>query len=488
MTLVRALDDARGLRVLVLGEAMLDRYVSGRSTRLCPEGPVPVVDVDTVEDVAGGAANVAANLAALGARPTLVTVVGDDADGRTLRALVAATGTRTDRIVLAADRRTLRKERLLGGGQLLLRVDRGSTGPLRGRDLADLRSALAAELPRHDAIVVSDYGYGAIPTAIHGSLADRGGRLLVVDAKEPPEYAELVPDAVKPNYRQAAALLGLPAIHGPDRTAQLEERGGDLLARTGASLVAVTLDADGAIAFEPGSPAYRSYTRPAPDARASGAGDTFVAALTLAIAAGLDGPRATDLAAAAAAVAVSGSGTTVCSRAALDHWFAADRCAVMDAGRAAEAVAAERARGRRIVFANGCFDILHPGHIATLDRAKALGDVLVVAVNDDEGVRRRKGDGRPVNRLEDRMEVLAALSCVDLVVPFGEDTPVALLERLRPDVVVKGGDYRADDLPEAEVVRAYGGEMAIVPIVEDRSTTGIIERIRHADARADASA
>jgi D-beta-D-heptose 7-phosphate kinase / D-beta-D-heptose 1-phosphate adenosyltransferase len=253
-----------------------------------------------------------------------------------------------------------------------------------------------------------------------------------------------------------------------------------LLEMTGARIAAVTLDVDGGLVFERGRPPYRLYARPAEQSRAAGAGDTFVAAFALAIAAGGDTAAAAEIAAAAAAVVVGKRATADCTAFELRQFLFSEGKVADDLEQLAVRAEAYRRQGRRIVFTNGCFDILHRGHIAYLSRAKSLGDTLVVGVNSDESVRRLKGPPRPINSLEDRLHVLAGLSAVDHLIAFGEDTPEEVIRRIRPDVFVKGGDYTEETLPEAALVRELGGEVKILPFVQDRSTTSIIERVRAA--------
>jgi D-beta-D-heptose 7-phosphate kinase/D-beta-D-heptose 1-phosphate adenosyltransferase len=245
---------------------------------------------------------------------------------------------------------------------------------------------------------------------------------------------------------------------------------------TGAEIVAATLDRDGAIVFTAQSPPYRTYSQPSPQSHASGAGDTFLSALTLGLASGASPQLAGELAATAAAVVVSKPHTAVCSQAELlDRLYG-----TAPSGKLAALVPvleAYRRKGLRIVLTNGCFDILHPGHITYLQQAKAQGDVLIVGVNSDDSIRRLKGPDRPINSLEDRLKVLAALSCIDHLVAFAEETPHRLIEAVEPDVFVKGGDYTRETLPEAGLVEQLGGSVKILPFVDGRSTTGIISRI-----------
>ena len=480
--LVDAVDRFSGTRVVVLGDAMLDSYLHGVPRSLCREAPVPILDIAFREDAPGGAANTAVNLAALGADVALVGLTGVDAEAGVLRA--ALDRERIDSSMLVADdrRRTLLKQRVLAADHMLVRCDMGSTHPAEPPTLDVLRKRLRSAFLEADAVVISDYGYGVLASPVLDDLGDlqrRRPTLLVVDSKDLAAYRRIGPTVVKPNYAEAVRALGLAELSsGEPRLEQLGARGGELLALAGAQIAAVTMDVDGAMLFERDAPPYRSYSDPRPSMRAAGAGDTFLAALALALACGLDAPRSADVASAAAAVVVDKDGTETCSAGELRVRLSATDKFVPDAEMVAERIDLARRRGARVVFTNGCFDILHRGHITYLSQAKELGDVLVVGLNSDEGVGRLKGPDRPINRLEDRAEVLAALSCVDLIVPFSEDTPVELLRRLRPEIYVKGGDYTVEELPEVPVVRELGGEVRLLPYVSERSTTGIIERIR----------
>jgi D-beta-D-heptose 7-phosphate kinase / D-beta-D-heptose 1-phosphate adenosyltransferase len=479
----RALQRLWGRRVLVIGEAILDAYVQGHVARLCREAPVPILDTDRRSDAPGGAANTAANIRSLGGSPIFVSVVGTDSEAARLRSALAACGVDDASVLAIRDRPTLAKQRLLAGEQLLLRFDSGSTAPLDRRAEARLIQALRAAHAEADAVVVSDYGYGVIGAAVREALAQLQRQRplpMAVDARDLAAYAACRPSAVKPNYSEAVRLLGLQELHdSAGRAEQVEALGDRLLGLTGSRIVALTLDRDGSLAFEQGRPTYRTFARPAATARAAGAGDTFTAVLALGLAAGLDTPDMLELASAATGVVVRRDGTSTCSQAELAAAVATIAGKRVDgSAELRQWVARERAAGRRIVFTNGCFDIIHRGHVAYLNRAKALGDVLVVAVNDDESVRRLKGPERPINSLEDRLGVLEALRCVDVVVPFTQDTPEGLIEAAQPDVFVKGGDYRRADLPEAPLVERLGGVVRLLPLVPDHSTTRIVQRVR----------
>ena len=481
------LDSFRELTVLVLGDAMLDSYIQGPAPTLSREAPVPVVKVESRRDVPGGAANTAANVRHLGAAAILLSVVGDDGEGALLRSALEDCGVACDHLLVRSDRRTLAKNRVLADTQMLVRFDQGSIEPLVGEAEREVLASLAQLFASSDAVVVSDYGYGVLTARVIGALAElqsEAPRVVVVDAKDVRAFRDVGVTAVKPNYHEALALLRATALSSEgDRGDAIAAEGERILDVTGAQIAAVTLDSEGAVVIERGRPPYRTYARAADGASSIGAGDTFAATLALALAAGAHAPAAADLASAAAAIVVAKRGTTCCSAAELRDHVSAGGEKVVDRERLAALVAAQRERGRRVVFTNGCFDILHRGHITYLNRAKALGDVLVVGVNSDESVQRLKGADRPINPLEDRVEVLAALSCVDQIAVFEDDTPADLIGAIRPDVFVKGGDYTHETLPEAPLVESLGGKVRILPYVEDQSTTGVIARIRGAKER-----
>jgi D-beta-D-heptose 7-phosphate kinase / D-beta-D-heptose 1-phosphate adenosyltransferase len=466
----------RAPRVTVVGDPILDGWWRGRSERMSREAPAPVVEVVERKHVPGGAANTAVNLAALGAQVSMVGVAGDDESGHLLRSLLEAAGVDVSGLVLAPGVRTTTKVRIVGGEQILVRLDEGTdvVPPAAVRDRA-VRSA-AAVLSRSDAVVVCDYGSGPSPALLE-ILQQERPPLLVVDAHDLAPWAVVAPDLVTPNAREAFGLLD----RTPPQTARVDAvhaAAEQLVARTGAAQVVVTLDAEGAVLLDASGPLHRTTADPVLDKQAAGAGDTFVAALTLARAGGVDLPAALELAQAAADVVVHRSGTSVCTTDDLADHLGRTSERVLPAAELALRVQAERAAGRRVVLTNGCFDVLHRGHTTSLAQAARLGDLLVVAVNSDDSVRRLKGPQRPINTDADRAGVLAALSCVDYVTVFETDTPIPLLELLQPDVYAKGGDYTPEMLAETEVVRSYGGEVKILEFVPDHSTTDVVTRIR----------
>jgi D-beta-D-heptose 7-phosphate kinase/D-beta-D-heptose 1-phosphate adenosyltransferase len=461
-------------RVLVVGDVMLDRYWYGEAARISPEAPVPVVSVAATEERPGGAANVAQNLAALGVACTLVGVVGADAPARALRERLAAAGIECDFVELS-DWPTIVKLRVVSHRQQMLRLD--FERPLS----ADVRARLEAQVARHvngvSVVVLEDYDKGTLadPAALI-RLAHAAGARVVVDPKLKPLSAYRGADLVKPNSVEFAHAVG-----GWKNYDELVAKGAAEAAKHDIGALVVTRGAEGLTLIERSGAHRHVPAREVDVFDETGAGDTVAAALAAALAGGLSLGASAVLANLAAGIAVAKSGTATVSRPELEHALGmgthADR-GIVSPQELDEAVAAARRAGERIVFTNGCFDILHAGHVAYLEEARALGDRLVVAVNDDASVARLKGEGRPVNSLPRRQAVLAALACVDWVTSFGEDTPEALLAHVRPDVLVKGGDYRLDEVVGAALVATWGGEVRVLRHVDDVSTSAIVDRIR----------
>jgi D-beta-D-heptose 7-phosphate kinase/D-beta-D-heptose 1-phosphate adenosyltransferase len=484
--LLQLIDSVAGLRVTVLGEAMLDCYVEGSVGRFCQEAPVPVVAVSGRTNNPGGAANTAVNVHDLGGRVTFLSVTGEDAEAAVLRQTLAARGVACDGLIACPERQTLAKCRVLASSQLLLRFDQGANGPVSAAAERTLIRRLTDAFVASDAVIVSDYAYGVITPRVRRALTGlqvRHRRVLVADSRRLEFFRDVGLTAAKPNHDEAARLLGPGALDGGHGRAEaIAAQGGRLLELTGARIVAATLDADGAVVLERGRPPHRVAAAACRQACVVGAGDTFTAALALALAAGATAPTAGDFAGTASSVVVGQERTATCTAAALRELVCAGGKIIGDRARLAARAEFYRQQGRRVVFTNGCFDILHRGHITYLNRARALGDVLIVGVNSDAGIRRLKGPDRPINTLEDRLQVLAALGCVDHLTAFDEDTPCELIRAVRPDVFVKGGDYTRERLPEASLVEELGGVVHILPFVADRSTTGLIRRICAAGA------
>jgi rfaE bifunctional protein nucleotidyltransferase chain/domain/rfaE bifunctional protein kinase chain/domain len=478
----------RGPRVLVIGDVLLDVWLTGTVNRVGREAPVPVVEVTERRVVPGGAANTAVSLTGLGARAALLGVAGDDAEGGDLRAELTRAGVAVDGLLTGAGLPTVVKQRVCCGDTVLGRCDRPGPDRLPAALAAALAGAVADALTGPappDAVLVADYDAGGVPDEVLAVLSRERPRigLLVVDARRPDRWAPTRPDVATPNAAEAAGLLGL-TLADRDRVSILRGRRAELVERSGAGAVLVTLDRDGALWLpaDPRCPDRHVGTRPAPDSHACGAGDVLAATLTAALACGAEPVDAVRLAQAGAEAAIAGAGagaTTVRVTAeAQAGRLSPPRPAPLTRAELAAVVAEHRRAGRRIVFTNGCFDVLHRGHVAYLEQARRLGDVLIVALNSDASVARLKGPDRPVNPEADRASVMAALRCVDHVVIFSEDTPISLLELVRPEVYAKGGDYTPQMLPETPVVRRLGGEVRVLDYLSDHSTSAIVRRIR----------
>ena len=471
-------------RVVVLGESVLDIWWSGSCQRLCPEGPAPVVEVEDCVIAPGAAANTAANLAVLGAHVEIVSAVGDDDAGRSLREEMRCYGVETTHLITTGGT-TPTKQRIRAGEHVLLRIDRGDGGGSAPSETALLAAGLESALRNAEALVVSDYrrSYAHRPVLDMLRRARTSLSLVVVDAHHLGRWRDLYPDVVTPNESEATALL-LDCGAAPRGRSRIDffGRHRHRLARaTGADAVVVTLDGDGVLLLDGDRPAYHTQTRQAPAQNCAGAGDTFTAAMTVGLLAGLTRREAVDYAQSAADVVTAQPGTSVCSPDQIQHRFEPVNHPAISHDQLARRVAGHRSAGQRIVFTNGCFDVLHSGHVAYLNEAKTIGDVLIVAINSDDGIRKLKGPDRPVNTARDRAAVLSALGCVDYVTVFDGNTPAPLIQRLRPDIYAKGGDYTVDMLSEAAVVRRYGGEVRILGYVPDHSTTELIQRVRGDD-------
>ena len=462
-------------RVLVLGDIMLDRYWEGPTARISPEAPVPVVRVDHITDRPGGAGNVALNIAALGTAARLAGYSGDDEMADSLQDML--TGAGVDCVLTRlSGRATTTKLRVVSRNQQLIRLDfeQPASAPARPA-LADNLSALLEDC---DVLVLSDYAKGA--------LSDPGALVALARSRQ-------IPVLVDPKggdfgrYRGATLLTPnlqeLEAVVGPCPTeAELVSRGEQLMAELELEALLVTRGEHGMTLLRPGQEELHMPARAREVFDVTGAGDTVIAVLAAAVAAGAGLAQGAALANIAAGIVVGKLGTAAVSAPELRRAVQQDQGSgrgVLSLEQLQVAVADARSQGERVVFTNGCFDIIHAGHVAYLEQARKLGERLVVAVNSDDSVRRLKGKGRPINPADRRMAVLAGLESVDWVVSFAADTPCELLRILQPQVLVKGGDYAGKQgVVGWEIVEAYGGEVQVLDFVDDVSTTAIVSRIR----------
>jgi D-beta-D-heptose 7-phosphate kinase/D-beta-D-heptose 1-phosphate adenosyltransferase len=471
----------KGRRCLVIGDVMLDVFERGRAERLAPDTPAPVVTDVRKESSPGGAANVAANLAALGAEVTLLGVVGDDPSGAELLRALNQIGVRTDNVFRLSGRATVMKKRLVAGDATLARVDSGDKEPLMGAAEVEFAGRAAALAQSAEVVVVSDYSGGGVTQEVADALAATDHGCVLLDSKDPLRLRWRNLTAAAPNHLEAQSTLGLRVEADPSWV-DVGTVGEALRDALGVHTLTITLAEEGVVVVDSAG-ATRLRGRRVANPDVNGAGDTFLAAFALSLGGGAPPRTAARLGIEAATLAVSRAGTTPVGFRELLQRLPEDSLEVSGPVLGLEEdLERVRRSGGKVVFTNGCFDLLHRGHLFLLREARKLGDMLVVGVNSDASARRVKGSGRPVMLEEDRVELLEALPCVDHVVVFDEDTPEALIRRVEPDLHVKGGDHADERLPEESVVEELGGEVVVLPLLPGRSASATIEHIRSAEA------
>jgi D-beta-D-heptose 7-phosphate kinase / D-beta-D-heptose 1-phosphate adenosyltransferase len=475
--LLTTLDRYSGMHIWVVGDLMLDEYVMGAVERISPEAPVPVVRVRDTEHRLGGAANVARQVAALGATVTLAGVIGDDSAGDDFLRLCEASSIDTHAVIRLPERRTTRKLRVLGHSQQLLRLDWEDVRPCAPSATVRMVSKLA-DGRRPDAIILSDYAKGVLtPETIASVTALRGAGPVVVDPKHRDFTRYRGATTITPNLRELEAAAGEKL--DADDTAAVAAAARPLAAAAGLEAMVVTLGDRGmlVVPVDGNDVAVPATQRAVYDV--TGAGDTAISVLTLSLAAGAPLLSAAQLANAAAGVSVGQIGAVAVDAPSIrDALAARPDGKVLSREDLTARAATWRMAGKRIVFTNGCYDLLHAGHLSLLSQAAKLGDILVLAINSDNSVRRLKGPERPLVPQEDRAAVLAALGFVDAVTIFDEDTPLEVLQAVRPHVLVKGGDYKLDQVVGRDLMDATGGRVVLVPLTPEKSTTALVERIR----------
>jgi len=467
-----------GRTVLVLGDVMLDRYVSGEVSRISPEAPIPVLRVIAARASLGGAANVAHNVAALGARAILIGVIGTDDAGTEIERLIATAGDSIDaRLFATPHRRTTVKTRFTTRStHQLLRVDDETADPLDDESAAELRRRFAR------ALADSDYAKGVLCDRLLKrvvNLSHRARLPVIADPKRASFKAYRNVTVLTPNAQEVTRATGVEAEDedGAERAAWAA------LDAAACDAVIVTRSENGLTLVRRGMPALHLPARVQEVSDVSGAGDTFVAVLAAALAGDGDLVKATRLANIAAGISVSRPGTAVVSGRDLAeelrrrNFIASDE-KIMVTEAALQRIAEWRRHGLRIGLTNGCFDLIHPGHVHLLARARAACDRLVVALNTDLSVKRLKGPERPIQSEAARATVMSSLASVDLVVLFAEDTPLSLIDAIRPDVLVKGADYRPEQVVGADIVRRNGGKVLLVDLLPSQGTTATIARVR----------
>jgi D-beta-D-heptose 7-phosphate kinase/D-beta-D-heptose 1-phosphate adenosyltransferase len=461
-------------QVLVVGDLMLDRYWHGVASRISPEAPVPVVNVGQSEERIGGAGNVALNIASLGAGASLVGVVGGDEASVSLKTRLESAGIHCD-FQVSETRPTITKLRVISRHQQLLRLD--FEEPFAAEDCDQLPQRTEVLLPNIGALVLSDYAKGTLSdTRTLIELARRQHVPVLVDPKGIDFERYRGATLLTPNLSEFEAVVGSCA-----NEQAIVEKGVELLEKLDIDALLITRSEHGMTLLRKDMPALHLPARAREVFDVTGAGDTVISVLATALAAGEGLPEAVAMANIAAGIVVGKLGTATVSmpelRRAISQEQGSERGVVNEEQLLVD-VADARAHGEKIVFTNGCFDILHAGHVGYLEQARKQGDRLILAINSDASVTRLKGEGRPINPVERRMAVLAGLEAVDWVVSFEDDTPERLLELIKPDILVKGGDYTRKEVVGWEIVEGYGGEIAVLDFLDDCSTTAIVEKIQ----------
>ncbi|MDD2852418.1 MAG: D-glycero-beta-D-manno-heptose-7-phosphate kinase [Desulfuromonadaceae bacterium] len=471
---------ATGIRCLVVGDLMLDEYLWGKTERISPEAPVQIVDVLREELRLGGAGNVVHNLATLGAQVSVCSVVGDDPAGCELLENFCRHHVDIRAIFSDAGRHTSRKTRVVAAHQQIVRIDRESRETLPAAVEQQLCCWIADHAGEFRAIVLSDYGKGVLTAAVTAAAiaaAEAAGIPVLVDPKGV-DYARYTGATVlTPNRKEAEAASGIAITDAES----LSRAAAEIMLTTGVQHLLITRSEEGMSLFSNNGDVVHIPTVAQEVFDVSGAGDTVLAALTVGITSGLDMADAARLANIAAGIAVGKLGTSIVTPQeiidAVSRSLKERLPKIMSRAQLVPLIAAERSDGKRVVFTNGCFDLLHVGHVKYLQKARSLGDLLVLGLNSDASVRRLKGDKRPLIDQDERAHLLAALDCIDYVVIFDEDTPLELITALKPDILAKGGDYSIDGVVGREVVESYGGRVELITFVDGKSTTTIIERI-----------
>ncbi|MEE8396403.1 MAG: D-glycero-beta-D-manno-heptose-7-phosphate kinase [bacterium] len=462
------------LKVLVVGDLMVDRYLWGEVERISPEAPVPVVKLEREEARLGGAANVAHNLTALGCQVSLAGLAGDDAAGLALREMLSELSVSHQGVLTDSSRPTTEKTRVMSQNRQLLRLDREESHPPSSAVADAVHDFLRREAAGCDGVIVSDYGKGLVGADLMAVLAEacRGAGISIVVDPKGMDYAKYAgAQCVTPNEREAGHAARLPV----DSEQEVLAAARSLIETLRLPSLCITRGAQGVLALDGRSHRFLP-TRAREVFDVSGAGDTFIATFGAMLFSGSPFFDAVAAANEAAGVSVGKLGTATVTRS--EILAASETPPRFYSAAEIEPVAASlRDAGRRIVFTNGCFDLLHAGHVQYLQASRALGDVLIVGLNSDASVTRLKGPGRPLIGEEDRAHLIGALACVDYVALFDEDDPLELIRKVRPHLLTKGADYTVERVVGHDLVPQWGGEVRLIPLTEDRSTSGLIEKI-----------
>lgn len=471
---------AKHLKVLVVGDLILDEYLWGEAERISPEAPVQVVDVSRQDMRLGGAGNVINNLLSLGCQVKVASVIGDDEDGRTVLNRLELRGIQDDGVVLSAARKTSRKTRVLASNQQIVRIDRESRKEINDALAQHLIKFVTPQLPHVQVVLLSDYLKGVLTDRLTKNLINLcrdAGVPVLVDPKGKDYSKYRGATLLTPNLKEAAEATGIRISSGED----VSRAGRQLLKDLALDALVLTRGEKGMSLFVEGRNEIQlpSMVREVFDV--TGAGDTVLATIGFGLAGGLDFQDAVILANMAAGVVVGKVGTSTVTPneilQSISHEVYKNDTKICTRNELQQILLEDKNHGRTIVFTNGCFDLLHVGHVKYLQKARSLGDRLVLGLNSDSSIQRLKGEKRPLICQEERTHILAALDCIDYVCLFDEDTPLELISTLRPDIIVKGGDYTPDEVIGKEVVENYGGRVELINLVDGKSTTNIINKI-----------
>jgi D-beta-D-heptose 7-phosphate kinase / D-beta-D-heptose 1-phosphate adenosyltransferase len=466
--------------ILVVGDIMVDKYIRGTVDRVSPEAPVPVVHVLHHSEQPGGAANVAMNITGLGARATLAGFVGEDPDAQSLARNIEKAGI-GDCLIRTQGAPTTSKLRILSGSQQLVRLDIEDTAPRQKQDYDSLIEQIATLLPQADAVILSDYAKGVLTEQICQyviSSARAVGIPVLVDPKSRDLSRYKNATTICPNLKELVVATG----GNPSDIEMLLQQGQKLVPQLGLEFLTVTLSEKGiALLFNDKRSHAPAVAKQVFDV--SGAGDTVIATLALAISSGVSAEEAAKVANIAAGIVVGKVGTVPISKYELVAALTSSSATqveekILDLSRLAVRVEAWRAAGETIVFTNGCFDILHVGHITLLEGCRKFGSKLIVAINSDSSVKGLKGSTRPIVGERERARILSALSATDAIIVFDQETPLELIKALRPNVLVKGGDYTEATVVGAADMKSWGGRVEIVPTVAGFSTSGVVHKLK----------
>ena len=479
LSLEQLLASIASAKILVIGDLILDKYIWGKTSRISPEAPVQVVEVERDELRLGGAGNVVNNLLSLGCQVAVASVVGADEDGEKLLALLAQQGLDASAVQRSRQRTTSRKSRVLASHQQMLRIDRESTNAISGAEQKILIDVVRKQLPQVGAVVLSDYLKGVLAPELLQQiigLCRQAAIPVVVDPKGADFSRYRGATLLTPNRREAEVATGKVICD----EGSLLQAGRLLLKELQLEALVLTRSEEGMSLFSAAGAVEHLPTEAREVFDVSGAGDT-VAVIGAALAVGADLSTAAKLANQAAGLVVAKLGTSTVSAAEM----------IQDAARRnrysgrkifsredlADLLELDRTAGKCIVFTNGCFDLLHAGHVKYLQQARQLGDLLVLGLNSDDSIRRLKGEKRPLLEEAERAQILAALDCIDYLTIFDEDTPLELLEVVRPQILVKGGDYQTDEVVGKDLIESYGGRVELIQFVDGKSTTNIIDKV-----------